>query len=529
MARRRSGLLVPLFSVASTSSWGIGEIGDIPAFARWMSGAGQTILQLLPINEMAPGEQSPYSALSAMAIDPLFISVEAVEDFHAAGGIGALSAENRTALVTVRSGARVDYPVVRRLKQQALRLAFNRFRDAEWSRATDRADRLRAFAAGEAWWLGEYALFRAIHAREGERPWTEWPLEIRERHVDALSVARQALASEILFHQYLQWIASEQWQAARDAARPVTLFGDLPFVVAIDSADVWAYQHEFRLDASVGVPPDAFSDEGQDWKLPLYRWDVMRARNDDWQRERARRAASLYDGYRIDHVVGFFRTFARPLDGSTGAFWPADQKEQIAQGERLMTLFRATGAEIIGEDLGTVPDFVRSVLTRLGLPGYRVLRWERRWEEEGRPFLDPAAYPHLSVATSGTHDTEALAAWWDALTPTERAALHTIPAVAGLASRRPGLIEDPLDDEILDVLLGALFASGSDLLIVPVQDVFGWRDRINEPATVTDDNWTFRLPWPVDRFDAIPEARERQQALHRLSRLSNRELGGSAR
>ena len=133
-----------------------------------------------------------------------------------------------------------------------------------------------------------------IHAHRGERPWTEWPPEIRDRHPEAMGAAREAQTEEILYYQYLQWIASDQWQAARAAARPVVLFGDLPFVVAIDSADVWAYQHEFRLDLSVGVPPDAFSDEGQDWRLPLYRWDVMRERNDDWQRARARRTAALY-------------------------------------------------------------------------------------------------------------------------------------------------------------------------------------------------------------------------------------------
>lgn len=520
--RRRAGLLVPLSSIPSSGSWGIGEIGDIPAFARWMGGAGQSVLQLLPINEMAPGDRSPYSALSAMAIDPLYIGVDAVEDFQAAGGRRALSAENRALLVGLQSRSTVDHASVRRLKDRALGLSFTRFRDGEWSHASARADRLRAFMEDEAWWLDEYALFRAIHASEDERPWTAWPIEIRERHPGAMAAASQSLGGEIFYHQYLQWIASEQWQAARAAARPVSLFGDLPFVVAIDSADVWSYQHEFRLDTSVGVPPDAFSEVGQDWQLPLYRWDVMRERGDDWQRERARRMASLYDGYRIDHVVGFFRTYARPRDGSAGSFWPAAEGAQIEQGERLMTLFRDSGAEIIAEDLGTVPEFVRAALTRLGLPGYRVLRWERRWTEEGRPFLNPATYPSLSVATSGTHDTETLAVWWDALDPIDRAALLEIPSMARLAAEHPQILEGTYREEIRDVLLGSLFDSGSDLMILPIQDVFGWRDRINEPATVTDENWTFRVPWPVDRFETIAEARDRQGALRRLSESSQR-------
>ena len=511
---RRAGLLVPLFSISSSASWGIGEIGDIPAFARWLQGARQSMLQLLPINEMAPGERSPYSALSAMAIDPLFISVYALHDFVAAGGEAALGPDFRRSLERIRSLPKVDYAAVRAVKQRALRLAFARFRDDEWRRSTRRAENFRSFVADQAWWLDEYALFRAIHAREDERPWTEWDQGLRDRERDRLLAVREELSGEILFRQYLQWIAEEQWQAARAAAAPVALFGDLPFVVAIDSADVWAYQHEFQLDASVGVPPDAFSDVGQDWRLPLYRWDVICDRQYDWQRERARRSASLYSGYRIDHVVGFYRTYARSHDGAPGRFSPEGEAEQLAQGERLMTLFLDSGATIIVEDLGTVPGFVRASLTRLGLPGYRLLRWERRWTEEGQPFIDPAAYPAVSVAASGTHDTETMACWWDSLTLAERETLAAIPALRGLVMERPETLAGS-HAALRDALLEALFGSGSDYLSLPIQDVFGWRNRINEPATVTGDNWTFRLPWPVDQLDAIPEARERQEALGR--------------
>ena len=187
-----------------------------------------------------------------------------------------------------------------------------------------------------------------------------------------------------------------------------------------------------------------------------------------------------------------------------------------------MTLFRDSGAEVIAEDLGTVPGFVREELTRLGLPGYRVLRWERQWDLKGQPFLDPTAYPALSVATSGTHDTETLATWWDALSSADRSALQMMSALRRVAERRQDLSDQPFDEEIHHALLEALFGSGSDLLMLPIQDVFGWRDRINEPATVNADNWTFRLPWPVDQFGRIAEARDRQAALRRLSESSHR-------
>jgi 4-alpha-glucanotransferase len=143
----------------------------------------------------------------------------------------------------------------------------------------------------------------------------------------------------------------------------VALFGDLPFMVSGDSADVWARQDEFRLDASVGVPPDAFSETGQDWGLPVYRWDVLAARDYDWLRNRARRNADIYDGYRVDHLVGFYRTYFRPHGGGEPEFVPSEQAEQVKQGEAVLAVFREPGTEIVAEDLGLVPDFVRESLT----------------------------------------------------------------------------------------------------------------------------------------------------------------------
>jgi 4-alpha-glucanotransferase len=289
-----------------------------------------------------------------------------------------------------------------------------------------------------------------------------------------------------------------------------------------DSADVWARPEQFHLDVSIGAPPDAFSAEGQDWGTPLYRWDAIERDDFRWLRARARRSADLFDGYRIDHLVGFYRTYGRPKNGDPHFFTPAEAPAQLALGERVLDVFRGAGAEVIAEDLGTIPDFVRASLVRLGLPGFRVLRWERLWHVEGQPFRDPTEYPPASVATSGTHDTETLAVWWDHAPQDERAQVAALPTVARLSDGRP-LATEPFNEHVRDVLIEALYAAGSDLLLLPVQDVFGWRDRINEPATVTDENWTFRLPWPVDRLDEIPEARERQETLRRWSRQYGRD------
>jgi 4-alpha-glucanotransferase len=506
---RRSGILLPLFSIPSSRSWGIGEIGDIAPMARWLESAGQRMLQLLPINDMPPGETSPYSALSAMAIAPQFISLADVEDFTATGGEASMDAADRERLDAVRKSPVVDYPTVRELKMAALRRAFGHFRYRELDAGTARGEEFRAFARDQSWWLDEYALFRALHARHDERGWTDWPAAVRDRDAEAIRGVRAELADDVLFNQYVQWTAAVQWAAARRDATPVALLGDLPFMVSGDSADVWGRQDEFRLDASVGVPPDAFSETGQDWGLPVYRWDVFAARDFGWLRARARRNADLFDGYRVDHLVGFYRTYFRPLSGGEAEFVPATEPEQLALGERVLAVFREPGAEIIAEDLGVIPDFVRESLTRLGVPGYKVFRWERRWKDEGQPFRDPADYPAASVATSGTHDTEPMRIWWEAAPPDERQAVLDIPSIrARLAAdeRECATREGEMSRPVHEALLEVLFASGSDILLLPMGDVFGWRDRINQPATVSQANWTWRLPWPSDRLTAEPEA-----------------------
>jgi 4-alpha-glucanotransferase len=503
-SRRRSGILLPLFSAPSDTSWGIGDISDLRHVTPWLASAGQTVLQLLPINEMAPGQQSPYSAISAMAIDPIYLDVAAIPDFAAAGGTSAFDAEERAALESVRTSTTVQYATIRALKERALRIAVDRFVAADIRQGTARAQAFASFLAEQAWWLQEYALFRAIHVQEGGKPWAEWPEGLRRREKPALADAKYALAEEVMFRQYIQWLAHAQWAAARAGATSdgVALFGDLPFMVDGDSADVWARQDQFLLDVSLGVPPDAFSDTGQDWGMPVYHWSALAADGFGWLRDRARRSADLYDGYRVDHLVGFYRTYGRPRDGLAPFFTPPSDPEQIALGETLMQIFGGAGAEIIAEDLGVVPDFVRESLARLGIPGFRVFRWERYWHTEGQPFIDPLDYPVVSVATSGTHDTETMMVWWESAKESERQQVRALRTMRSLAA-----------DEVVerDHLLQALMASASQLALFPVQDVFGWRERINEPATVNDSNWTFRLPWPSNRLGEF--ARERQSVL----------------
>jgi 4-alpha-glucanotransferase len=507
---RLAGVLVPLPAIPSAASWGIGEFGDVPILGKWLLGSGQRLLQLLPINEMSPDEVSPYAALSAMALDPQFIVLRDLEDWAACGGDGALDAEQRERLAAARRTDRVEYQAVRTLKFAALRTAFARFLDAEWRPGTARAQAFDAFCYTQSWWLDEYALFRALRAGQDERPWREWSTVLRDRHPAALDAARDVHGAEIQFRQWVQWVAETQWRTARRMTAPLRIFGDLPFMVNGDSADVWARQEQFRFDASVGAPPDEFSADGQDWSLPVYRWDVAEAGGFEWQRQRAERNANLFDGYRVDHVAGFYRTYARPLDGSEPFFTPASEAEQVALGERVLGVLRSPGSRVVAEDLGTVPDFVRASLARQSVPGYKVLRWERQWHQPGQPLADPAEYPEVAVATTGTHDTEPLAIWWLGATRAEREAVLALPSIR---DRLPGgdhaaaVGSEVLTPACHMALLEALYASPAALVILPLADLFAWAGRINDPASPVGENWRWRLPWPVEHLASRPEGR----------------------
>jgi 4-alpha-glucanotransferase len=507
---RQAGVLLPLFSLRSGSDWGVGEIPDLVPFSRWCADAGFSVLQILPVNEASRGQHSPYGALSAFALDPVYIAPSALLDYQEAGGDEALPDDARRALAAVRAAPSVSWDQVRALKRVAFALAFERFVREEWQRRTPRALALEAFAAEHAW-IADYALFTALHDTEqGGRGWTEWPAPLRDRDAGALSEARARLSREVLFLTWLQWEGDQQWRAARRAANGagVELAGDLPFMVATDSADVWARRDLFRLDARVGVPPDAFSATGQDWGLPVYRWDVMATQEFPWLTARARRMAELYDLYRVDHVVGLYRTYFFPDDGTPAAFVPATEPEQTRNGERVLGIFKQD-ARIIAEDLGTVPDFVRASLVSLDIPGYRVQRWEKNWESDGKAFRDPARWPALSVATTGTHDTEPVADWFDGLPAEERRQLLELPQLAALRARGA----ERWDDGVRDALLDMIYAAGSDLLLLPFGDAFGARERVNVPGTVTDENWTYRMPSDLQALAADRASTERLRGL----------------
>jgi 4-alpha-glucanotransferase len=509
-------VLIPLFSIRD-GGWGLGEIPDLAPFAAWARASGFSIVQLLPVGEVCGGETSPYAASSAFAIDPVYLGLDACEDFRRAGGREALSPEERAELDVLKAAPSVQWHRVRALKMRAAGRAFQRFLREEWSRESERAKELARFRERHAAWLEDYALFAVLHD-QFQKSWLDWPEGLRARAPEALAAAREEHREAILGKTWMQWQLDLQWHEARARAAEsgVELMGDLPFVVSTDSADVWSRPDCFRPELRVGTPPDAFSADGQDWGLPLYDWAALERSGFQWMKARAARLGELYSAYRVDHVIGLYRTYYRKNGEKQGTFIPETEEDQIRLGETILKILAEAG-EVVAEDLGMVPPFLRPSLTELEIPGYKVLRWEKddvpaSTEAEAGPrivYRDPAEYPELSVATSGTHDIETNAEWYDALDEEERDALAEVPGLEVLADH------PEFDDVVRDALLRVLYAAPSEIVAVPFQDALGSRERVNLPGTVLDTNWTYRMPMDLAAL------REDGATARRLARLSS--------
>jgi 4-alpha-glucanotransferase len=509
-------VLLPLSSIRTDTGWGTGEIPDVLTMSSWAAQSGIGVIQMLPVCAVNGGETSPYSAATAFAIDPVYLGLDACEDFVAAGGRSALSSEDRRLLDEVQVAATVQWPRLRPLKERAARLAFAHFRANEWRRRSKRARQLAEFRDENQDWLADYALFAVLHD-EQQKHWKDWPAELAQRKPAALAKAEKAHADDVLYVMWQQWQLDEQWRQARaeSAALGVELMGDLPFVVSEDSADVWKERTLFRPGYRVGAPPDWFNAEGQDWGLPLYDWAAMERTDFAWMRRRAQRNGRLFGLYRVDHVIGMYRTYYRTADRRRSGFSPSDEEAQIRLGETLLAIMDEHG-EVIAEDLGVVPEFLRPSLTRLRIPGYRVQRWEKEdvWRDGvfQQIYRDPAKWPEISVATSGTHDTETQAVWYDRLTPDERGWLARIPGLEQLDRNRG------FDDGVRDALLRVLYGAASDLCLLPFQDLLGAREQVNVPGSVNDQNWTYRMPMTVDALKADRATCERLLQLARTTR-----------
>lgn len=485
---RAAGIVVPLSALRRERDSGIGEYPDLIPLAEWARDHGLRILGLLPLGESA--ETSPYGAISTFALEPLYVSLEEIPELTGDG--------------PARDAAPglLEREAVAARKRPAFERAFSRF--AALGADDPRARAFADFEAREAAWLGDYALFRALVEAAPERSWRDWPRGLRDREPAALAEARERHAARIHFWAWLQFVADEQWRRARARLHEldVRIYGDLPFAPAVHSADVWANRDDFDLGRSAGAPPDDFSATGQNWGLPKYAWAAQR--RSGWRsfRSRMRRLAELYDLVRIDHVVGLFRTWSFD-DAGEGDFDPPEEEAQIAQGREILGVLRDAAAptRLLAEDLGVIPEFVRETMLDLDLPGYKIFRWVTG--EDGETWLPASEYPECSLAATGTHDTDTLVGWWrDAPAEERRQALAFVGRDAEAEEPPP-----EIDDALRRRLIETLYRSPARYVAIPIQDLFGWPDRINVPATIGGQNWRWRLPIPIERLPPDPTLR----------------------
>lgn len=505
------GLTAPLSAIIGTDAWGIGEIPNVADLARALRRAelGIDVLQLLPITPMSSSSNSPYSSSSSYGIDPVYISVAgAIHELSRVTGLGL-----RAPTSPATSATRVAFNRTRQDKLAALRTAVETCIDNSKLRGElDRFSHAQPWVDDLAYFLTLSGLFPG--------PWWSWPDALATRTTAALTELCQTHRATFDFHRCLQWLAHSQWNAMRDELRGLDfeLMGDLPFMVAGHSVDTWCSPDCFDRERSLGVPGDTFDANGQDWTLPTHRWPAIAATDDLWLRRRTQYTAGLFDRLRVDHAVGYFRTYSRAVaDLGTrplppGRFEPTVEPAQIAQGRRtfstMQRVARMVGCTLIAEDLGQIPDYVPDVLGELGIAGYRVLPWQR----EGQQLMSPASYPRKSVACFGTHDTESLAGWWQQVSSEQRSELTQLASRLGVELKG----SEAWSPQVLQQLLSLIRRANSELVLLLLQDLIGSPQRLNTPGTVGEHNWTYRLPCPVeqlchlyaDTFDRV------RQALH---------------
>ncbi len=474
MNRRGSGVLLHITSLPSP--YGIGDLGPAAyRFVDLIAGAGQHYWQILPLNPTCPAfGNSPYQGLSAFAANTLLISPEwMVAD-------GLLGPED-TGDPPGFPAERVDYPAVIAYKNGLFDRALARFNERE-------NFRYREFAAENASWLNDYAIFIALKDRFSGAVWGDWPPDIRDRHGEALQAYGTELADQIRREKFLQYVFDRQWRALRNHCRErsVQIIGDAPIYLTYDSVDVWANPDLFNLDerkrpaAVAGVPPDSFSATGQLWGNPVYDWEAHRERGFSWWQSRIDRTLTLVDRLRLDHFRGFVQFWEVP----TGEETAENGRWVDAPGRDLFTrLMRSRSClPIIAEDLGYITPDVHEMMAHFGFPGMKVLVFGFAGDVAGNPHA-PHNVTNRCVAYTGTHDNNTVRGWFEhEVTGDQKDLIYRY--IGGPVSA----------DEIHRILIRLAMLSPANTVIVPVQDVLGLGEeaRMNRPGTA-EGNWEWRL------------------------------------
>ncbi|GJM43319.1 MAG: 4-alpha-glucanotransferase [Gemmatimonadota bacterium] len=483
-ASRASGLLLHPTSLPGPP--GIGDLGPAAlGFLQTLHGAGQSLWQVLPLGPTGYGD-SPYQTLSAFAGNPLLIAPEVLKEE------GLLTAK---AVAAVSAGApdRVDFGAVIAAKTALLQQAWKAFDGGAGS--PELREDWAGFREREQAWLEDWTLFAALHDRH-RKSWVDWPRELAGREEKALETARSELSREIKRHAFSQFLFFRQWDAVRARATElgIRVFGDLPLFVAHDSADVWAHPDLFDLDEQghplrlSGAPPDVFTDDGQLWGNPLYRWDALEKSDFAWWVDRVRAAFRLFDLVRIDHFRGFAACWASPAGETTARNGQWDP----VPGAKLFEVLQRELGELafVAEDLGEITPDVNELRDRFGFPGMRILLFGFGGDPNENTF---ALFNHErnSVVYTGTHDNETVCGWF-------RDGIYTSmnrPKKEAEEERARVLTCTGTDgSEIHWDFIRLAMLSVADTVVVPVQDVLGLGNeaRMNFPGT-QNENWVWRL------------------------------------
>lgn len=466
--KRRCGVLLPVSSLPSP--YGVGSFGQAAyEWVDFLAAARQSYWQVLPLGPTGYGD-SPYQSFSAFAGSPYYIDLDLLCEQ------GLLTPEECAAPAWAPDACTVDYGALYKHRAPLLHKAFARFSDGE---------ALAAFRAQNAHWVEDYALYMAVKASQGGCSWTQWPAALRLRRPAAIAEARQALAEEIAYYIFEQYVFFTQWKDLKAYAgcRGIEIIGDAPIYVAMDSADTWSRPELFLLNEEglpidvAGCPPDAFSADGQLWGNPLYRWDVLKETGYAWWLQRLESSFTLFDIVRIDHFRGFESYYAIPYGAATARNGEWRKGPDVDFVRAVQARFGRGG--IIAEDLGFLTPAVHKLLKASGYPGMKVLQFAFDAREESDYM--PHNYRPNCVVYTGTHDNDTTAGW---LQSARRADVRC--ALDYLGVKRRG--------DAVPAFIRAALSSVADLAVIPMQDWLnlGSEARINTPSTL-GGNWVWRM------------------------------------
>ena len=461
---RRCGVLMHITSLPGP--YGVGTLGaQAYRFVDFLKSAGQSVWQVLPLNPTGYGN-SPYQSYSGFAGNHYLIDLEQLVQE------GLLYYQE---LKTLDTQTHVDFGALYNTRLAVLRLAFSRFCQNE---------ALDAFCEENKSWLGEYALYMALKEKNGGKAWYRWKKTLKFRNPDAIDQARQDLQAQIRFYSFVQYLFFKQWTQLKAYANRngISIIGDLPIYVPLDSVEVWCQPHLFDLDDALlpvtvaGCPPDAFSDDGQLWGNPLYRCDVMAQDNYRWWQNRLAAAYARYDMVRLDHFRGFESYWAVPYGEKTARNGCWKQGPGMALFDALKNV--VAPEKLIAEDLGLLTPQVTALLEKTNFPGMKVLQFA--FDSYDSMYL-PHNCTENSVCYPGTHDNMTTAQW-----------LQTMPAkTAAYASEYMHLTQQ--EGAVWGVIRTAM-STVCKLCIVQMQDylALGGQARMNCPGTQSPENWSWR-------------------------------------